>query len=100
MTNWAFFGDIISVNLSLVDGSRGISILFINSFRGISYVGHSRRKCISSSTLSGQNGQNLFSLGVLGDMCLPFSILRMWFKRRYYSNYSPIVNSLYCLYSL
>ena len=61
-----------------------MSILFISSFREISYVGHSRRKCISSSTLSGQNGQNLCSLGVLGDLCLPFSMFRTWFERRYF----------------
>ena len=78
----------ISLNFSLSDkgGAVGFSMLFINSFRGIMYIGHSRRKWISSSILSGQKGQNLFSLGVIGDECLPFSMLRTWFERRYFVN--------------
>ena len=78
----------ISLTFSLSDkgGAVRFSMLFINSFRGIMYIGHSRRKCISSSILSGQKGQNLFSLGVIGDECLPFSMLRTWFERRYFVN--------------
>ena len=73
--NFDFWDSCIKCGLSFI-------IFLINSFLGTRYVGHSRRKCISSSTLVGQKGQNLSSFGVLGDVCLPFSILRVWFERR------------------
>ena len=42
-------------------------------------VGHSKRKWFSSSTtLFGQHGQILASIGILGLLCLPFSTMRSW----------------------
>jgi len=43
---------------------------------GARYTGHSIRKCTSSSTLPGQNGQKRCPLGVFGTVCLPFSMFR------------------------
>ena len=49
---------------------------------GSRYVGQVKRKCTSSSTLVGQNGQNLSSLGVLGEVYLPLSIFKVWLESR------------------
>ena len=54
--------------------------LFIISFLGIRYIGQTRRKCTSSSTVLGQKGQNRFSFGVLGLMYLSFSVFRTLFE--------------------
>ena len=39
-------------------------------------MGQSSRKCTSSSTTVGQKGQNLSSLGVIGVVCLNFSMFK------------------------
>ena len=39
-------------------------------------MGHSSRKCTSSSTTVGQKGQNRSSFGVLGLVCLNFSMFK------------------------
>ena len=44
---------------------------------GTRYIGHSSRKCTSSSTLPGQKGQKRCSFGVLGVVCLPFSMFKV-----------------------
>ena len=49
---------------------------FIISSLGYAYMGQSIKKCTSSSTTVGQKGQNLSSLGVLGVVCLSFSMFK------------------------
>ena len=71
-------------NLSLLVVSVAFSVFLAGSmscnfFLSCLYVGHFNIKCSSSSTCVGQKGQNLISFGVIGVVCLPFSMLRIWF---------------------
>ena len=79
-TNWTFSGDMSSTNCAFGVSRENKGLSFITddiiSSLGFLYTGHSNRKCISSSTLFGQNGQNRFSFGVFGCVCLPFSMFR------------------------
>ena len=90
--NWGYDSENLSINIVL------------------SYSEHWIKKCCSLSTWSGQCGQNLCSLGVIGMLCLPVSILRMWsdslnFERvtlcflflivsRYFSHLTSLLNCL------
>ena len=79
-----FSGLIRSINclflpLLLKDGLSFVRLSII-SFLGIRYIGQTRRKCTSSSTVLGQKGQNRFSFGVLGLVYLSFSMFRTWFE--------------------
>jgi hypothetical protein len=81
--DWVFSGIISSTNLCLDDLLWKSEFLFrisIISFLGDTYIGQSSRKCTSSSTTVGQNGQNLFSFGVLGMVCLNFSMFNRLFE--------------------
>ena len=83
-TDWAAPGLISSTNCSSVafcenDGSLPTAASSIPTL-GARYTGHSRRKCTSSSTSPGQNGQKRCPLGVFGTVCLPFSMFRTLFE--------------------
>ena len=73
---------IILINFSVLESCRNCCLfaktIFSILFLICSYVGHSIKKCTSSSTDFGQKGQNLISLGVLGVLCRPFSISKKW----------------------
>ena len=55
---------------------EGVVILILLQRSDLRYLqaGHSIKKCFSSSTSPGQNGQNLKVLSIF--LCLPFSIIR------------------------
>ena len=78
--NWAFSGVMSSRNFCLGVFWLKFGFLFKNTpsilFLGVWYTGQVIRKCCSSSTDSGQNGQKRRSLGVLGVVCRNFSMFK------------------------
>ena len=68
-----------NVNLDKSSRLLKVGMWLSNSLRTLlpSYMLHVVRKCISFSTCKRQCGQNRYSLGVIGRLCLPFFIMKL-----------------------
>ena len=73
-----FSCDIKNVNLDMLSRLLKLGMWLSNLLKNTpSYMLNVVRKCISFSTCKGQCGQNRYSLGDIGHLCLPFSIMRL-----------------------